>query len=83
MIEVPLHSLALGTHAKHVLALAWHVTHVQGYLTHKKTPPPRTQQWVYAYGPVEVLGGGVISYERGSPVLALTWHANTYRGPHS
>jgi hypothetical protein len=30
----------------------------QGYLAHKKTPPPRTQQQAYAQGPMVVLGGG-------------------------
>jgi len=46
---------------------------LQGYLVHKKTLPPRTLQQDYAEGPVVVLGGGVVSYERGSPVhLVLT-----------
>ena len=31
---------------------------VQGYLAHKKLPPPRTLQWADAYGPRAVLGGG-------------------------
>ena len=41
---------------------------VEGYLTYKKTPPPRTLQETYAYGPSAVLGGGAVSYERGTPV---------------
>ena len=31
---------------------------VQGYLAHKKRPPPRTLQKAYAQGPTVVLGGG-------------------------
>ena len=37
---------------------------VQGYLPQKKPPPPRTLQKDHAYGPMVVLGGGAISYER-------------------
>ena len=29
---------------------------VQGYLAHKKTPPPGTLKWVYAEDPMVVLG---------------------------
>jgi hypothetical protein len=42
---------------------------LQGYLAHKKPPPPRTLQQAYAYGPVVVLGGGLVSYERGTPAV--------------
>ena len=31
---------------------------LQGYLTHKKQPPPRTLQWDYTRGRMVVLGGG-------------------------
>ena len=31
---------------------------LQGYLAHKKTPPPRTLQWAYVYCPTVVLRGG-------------------------
>ena len=41
---------------------------VQGYLAHKKHPLPRTLQWDYTLGPLVVLGGGALSYERGTPV---------------
>ena len=41
---------------------------VQGYLTDKKTHPPRTLPQAYAWGPRGVLGGWASSYERGSPV---------------
>ena len=41
---------------------------VQGCLTHKKTPYPRTLHYAYAYGPMTVLGGRAFSYERGTPV---------------
>ena len=41
---------------------------LQGYFAHKKQPPPRTLQQAYAYGPMAVLGRGVVSYERGNPV---------------
>ena len=40
---------------------------VQGYLAHKKPPPPRTLQQGFAQGPMPVLGGGAVSYERGTP----------------
>ena len=30
---------------------------LQGYLAHKKQPPPRTLQKAYAWGPMVVLGG--------------------------
>ena len=42
---------------------------VQGYLAHKKQPLPRTLQYPHAQGPMVVQGGGVISYEQGTPVL--------------
>ena len=42
--------------------------HLQGYLAHERYPPPRTLQQDYAQGPLVVLGGGAISYERGTPV---------------
>jgi hypothetical protein len=31
---------------------------LQGHLAHRETPTPRTLQKTYAYGPMEVLGGG-------------------------
>ena len=43
----------------------------QEYLTHKKHPPPGTLQWDYTYGHVVVLGWGVVSYERSTPVVPL------------
>jgi len=43
---------------------------LQGYLAHKKQRPPRTLQWDYAYGPMAVLVGENVSYERGTPVTA-------------
>ena len=36
---------------------------VQVFLAHKKTFPPRTLQWDFAWGPVVVLGGGAVPYE--------------------
>ena len=42
---------------------------VQGYLAHKKLLPPRTIQLDYAQGPTVVLGGGAVSYGRGTPVI--------------
>jgi len=39
---------------------------VQGYLAHKKPPPPRTLQKDYAQGHTVDLGGVAVSYERGS-----------------
>ena len=47
---------------------------VQGYLTQKKQPPPRTLQLAHAWGLMGVLGGWVFSYGRGAPV-ALTPNA--------
>ena len=41
---------------------------LRGYLAHKKLPPPRTLQWAYTLGPTVVLGGGQVSYGRGTPV---------------
>ena len=40
---------------------------LQGYLTYKKTHPPRTLPEAYAQGPTVFLGGGAVSYERGTP----------------
>jgi hypothetical protein len=31
---------------------------LQGYLAHKKAPPPWTLRWAYAYGPMVILGVG-------------------------
>ena len=31
---------------------------LQGYVAHKKQPPPRTLKWAYAQGPTVALGGG-------------------------
>ena len=45
---------------------------LQGYLTDKKTHPPRTLTQADAKGPRGVLGGRAISYERGTPVKALS-----------
>jgi len=42
---------------------------IQGYLTHKKTHPPRTLPQAYAQGPRGFLGGWAFSYERGTLVL--------------
>ena len=41
---------------------------VQGYLAHKNPPSPRTLQQDSTLGPMVVLGGGTVSYERGAPV---------------
>ena len=41
-----------------------------GYLAHKEQRPPRTLQEDYAQHPTVVLGGGAVSYERGTPVPA-------------
>ena len=40
---------------------------LQGHLAHKKLPPPRTLEKAYAQGPMVVIEGVVISYERGTP----------------
>ena len=41
---------------------------LQGYLAHQKQPPPRTLQQDYVWGHMVALGGGGVSYERGTPV---------------
>ena len=41
---------------------------VQGYLVHTKHHRPRTLQQDNAEGPTVLLGGGAVSYERGTPV---------------
>ena len=43
-------------------------TGLQGYLAHQKHLPPRTLQQDYPSGPRVVLGGGAVSYERGTPL---------------
>ena len=48
--------------------LQGHQAPLQGYPAHEKHPPPRTLQKDYTYGPMEVPGGGAVSYERGTPV---------------
>ena len=51
---------------------------VQGYLAHKRPPPPRTLEKASALGPSVVLGGGAVSYERGTPVREKkTWLLGT------
>ena len=44
---------------------------VQGYRAHKKDPPPRSLQQDCTLGPMVALGGGAVSYERGTPVLRV------------
>ena len=51
----------------------------QGYLAHKKHPPPRTLQKGYTGGPMVVLGGNAFSYERGTTV-SNELHAGRRRG---
>ena len=41
---------------------------IQGYLAHKKYPPPRTLWEDYTWGPMVVVLGGGGSYERGTPI---------------
>jgi hypothetical protein len=43
---------------------------VQGYVAHKKHPPPRNPQYDFTEGPTVDLGGVVVSYERCTPVQA-------------
>jgi len=42
---------------------------IQGYLAHKKRPPPRTLRHDYVQGHMVALGRGGVSHERGNPVL--------------
>ena len=58
---------------------------VQGYLAHKKHPPPRTphKDYLGSYGGPG--GGGAVSYERGTPVgMRAGWQVDplgwVYRG---
>jgi hypothetical protein len=43
----------------------------QGYLAHKKQPPPRTLQKDCVWGPMVAPGRGGVSYERGTPVAGF------------
>ena len=45
---------------------------LQGYLAHKKQQPPRNLQQDYAQGPMAVLGGWAVSYERGTPGVRIS-----------
>ena len=45
---------------------------LQGYLTCKKTHPPRTLPQAYVWGPRGVLGGRAFSYERGTLVESVS-----------
>jgi hypothetical protein len=53
---------------KPVLLFKLQYNGVQGYLTDKKTQPPRTLPLAYAWGPGGVLKGWVFSHGRGTPV---------------
>ena len=48
---------------------------VQGYLAHKKHPPPGNLQYDYTLGLMVVLGGEAVSYERGTHVPDLSTSA--------
>jgi len=48
-----------------------------GYLAHQKQRLSKTLQQDYAYDPMAVLGGGAVSYERGTPVK---WWMGLSRG---
>ena len=71
MGEVPLHtelalrclSASTGGHCR-----GPPLGHLQEYLAHTETPPPRALQKGYAQGFAVVLWGGAPSYERGAPV---------------
>ena len=52
---------------------------VQGFLAQKKQRPSRTLQKDYAQGPMVVLVGGAVSYERGTPVLGYFIPVQGYR----
>ena len=56
------------------------VATVQGYLAHKKHPPPRTLQWGCAQGPMVALGRGGGPCERGTPVALCLGHAVKFQG---
>ena len=64
------HSVGPVNEVLHYPAIAGCVlaSNVQGYLAHKKPRPLRTLQKDYAKGPMVVLGGGAVSYVRGTPV---------------
>ena len=51
-----------------------HARPVQGYLAHKKKPPPRNLQEDQAQGPMAILGEEVVSYERGTTVVERRLH---------
>jgi len=45
-----------------------HGKHYRGTSLIRNNPPRRTLQKDYTQGPMVVLGGGAVSYERGAPV---------------
>jgi len=47
---------------------------LQGYLAHKKLPPPRTLQEAHTQGPAVVLLGGAVSCGRSTPVGTQKGH---------
>jgi len=49
----------------------------------RNSGPRRTLQWKYAYGPMVVLGGRVVSDERGTPVEPSIIRASTALEVHS
>ena len=49
---------------------------LQGYLAHKETHPKGPYSKDHAQGPTAVLGGGAVSYERGTPVHAREYLAH-------
>ena len=76
-----LHALLRHRHANRshrascLTAAVERIWHLQRYLAHEKQSLPRTLQQVHAYGPWVFVGGGVLLYERGTPV--------THSGPVS
>ena len=45
------------------------VSSLHGHLAHQKPPPPRTLRWEHDQGPMGVLEGAAVSYERGTLVV--------------
>ena len=62
------HQEELQALASLALRLRWGT---QWYLDYKKQRPPRTLPYAYAYGPMGVLGGWAVSYERGTPLWGV------------
>ena len=61
-------NVTLGLPPKTLLSDVLTGVHVQGYLAHKKQPPPVGPPYSPGHNPTVGSLGGAVSYERGAPV---------------